>query len=97
MFVCADGVVMKKLILLIFLLCALGTFSQELAFSEYEGTSSTSEKENLIKEPETTDFVKHLDGLNDKKLDRYLRKSLAAAVFCSSRVGACNKPAGALR
>jgi len=74
MFVCADGVVMKKLILLIFLLCALGTFSQELAFSEYEGTSSTSEKENLIKEPENTDFVKHLDGLNDKKLDRYLRK-----------------------
>ena len=65
---------MKKLILLIFLLCSLGINSQELALSEYGGTSSSSEKEHLTKDSETTDFVEHLDGLNDKKLDRYLRK-----------------------
>lgn len=66
---------MKKLTSIILLLCSIGIYSQELAFSEYDVAPSTSVKEKHGKDSETTDFVKHLDGLNDKKLNRYLRKN----------------------
>ena len=74
MFVCADGEVMKRLILLVFFFCSLGMFSQQLALSEYDGAASLSNNIADTKTTNNSDFVKHLDGLSDKKLTRYLRK-----------------------
>ncbi|MGN7513457.1 MAG: OmpA family protein [Allomuricauda sp.] len=74
LFICADGVVMKKLTLLIFLLCSFGIFSQELALSDFDGKTSLSGTVKVNGENNSSDFVKHLDGLSNKKLVKYLRK-----------------------
>lgn len=50
-------------------------FSQELALSEYDGPASSSSNITYTKTTNNSDFVKHLDGLSDKKLTRYLRKT----------------------
>lgn len=65
---------MKRLILLLFLLCAVGMFSQELALSEHDGTPSRSDQLTPYSENTSLDFMGQLDGLTDKKLARYLKK-----------------------
>ncbi|WP_421823949.1 OmpA family protein [Flagellimonas oceanensis] len=65
---------MKRLILLLFLLCSFGMFSQELALSEHDGTSSHSGNLRPYSERNSSDDVTQLDGLTDKKLARYLEK-----------------------
>ncbi|MDF0714790.1 OmpA family protein [Muricauda sp. 334s03] len=65
---------MKRLILHLFFLCSIGMFSQELALSEHDGMSSRSNKLTPSVENSSSDFVRHLDGLTDKKLARYLKK-----------------------
>ncbi|MBR9855308.1 MAG: OmpA family protein [Algicola sp.] len=75
MLICADGVVMKRLILLFFFSCVLGSYAQELALSNY-GEDALLSKTVKGNENDTSpsDFVKYLDGLNRKKLHRYLSK-----------------------
>jgi len=75
LFICADGVVMKRLILLFFFSCFLGSNAQELALSNIgEDTllSDTLMDNNSDESP--SEFVKYLDGLNNKKLNKYLGK-----------------------
>ncbi len=75
MFICADGVVMKRLILLFFLSCSLGIYAQELALSDYGNEDSVSNNEQYgNNEPSEDSFIKHLDGLSDKRLHKYLSK-----------------------
>lgn len=49
-------------------------FSQELALSEHDGTSSHSGNLKPYSERNSSDYVRQLDGLTDKKLARYLEK-----------------------
>ncbi|AEM70390.1 OmpA/MotB domain protein [Allomuricauda ruestringensis DSM 13258] len=49
-------------------------FSQELALYEVDGTSSSSNRFAPSTEKNSSSFVKHLDGLSNKKLTRYLKK-----------------------
>lgn len=74
MFICADGVVMKKLILLFFFLCSFGIFAQELAMSVNDVDSPVYQKSESDSTTDNPNFVKHLDGLSDKKLAKYLRE-----------------------
>nr|WP_297784343.1 OmpA family protein [uncultured Allomuricauda sp.] len=73
---CRLGVVMKRLILLFFLLCSFGTYSQELALSNNYGGGNTSSK--TVQPSNGSDsensFIKHLDGLSNKRLHKYLNK-----------------------
>ncbi len=66
---------MKRLILLFFFSCFLGSNAQELALSNIgEDTllSDTLMDNNSDESP--SEFVKYLDGLNNKKLNKYLGK-----------------------
>ena len=74
MFVCADGVVMKRLILLILLFCSLGMFSQELALSQYDGTPSTPHKKANVSVSDNARLVDNLDGLSETDLSKHLQK-----------------------
>ncbi|MBO6828923.1 MAG: hypothetical protein JJ876_05115, partial [Muricauda sp.] len=65
---------MKKLTLLFFFLGCLGIYAQDLAVSSNDAaiplyTNSISESN-----ANNADVVKHVDGLSDKKLAKYLRK-----------------------
>ncbi|MER3375798.1 MAG: OmpA family protein [Allomuricauda sp.] len=65
---------MKRLILLFFMLIALGIQSQEvtlLQFNAENGSATTQSNTNTVAQ---TDFVKHLDGLSDRKLTQFVRK-----------------------
>ncbi|MAU14707.1 MAG: cell envelope biogenesis protein OmpA [Muricauda sp.] len=70
---------MKRLILLFFLSCSLGIYAQELALSDYgkEASMSNNEQYNNDYPPEDA-FIKHLDGLSDKRLHKYLSKKGAS-------------------
>ena len=67
---------MKRLILLFSLLCSLGTYAQELALSNnYGGDTSSSKTVQSSNDDISQDkFVKHLDGLSNKRLHKYLSK-----------------------
>ncbi|MFT0713975.1 OmpA family protein [Flagellimonas lutimaris] len=67
---------MKQLILLFFLLCSLGTYTQELALSNnYGGNTSSTNLVEVNNDNNTPNgFLKHLDGLSNKKLHKYLSK-----------------------
>jgi len=74
LFVCADGVVMKRLILLILLFCSLGMFSQELALSQYNGTPSAPHKKANVSVSDNARLVDNLDGLREDDLSKHLQK-----------------------
>lgn len=75
MLICADGVVMKRLILLFFFSCFLGSNAQELALSNIGEDTLLSDKLMGNNSDESqSEFVKYLDGLNNKKLNNYLGK-----------------------
>ncbi|WP_437396065.1 OmpA family protein [Flagellimonas lutimaris] len=65
---------MKRLILLFFFLCSFGTYTQELALSNYGGevASSNTTQSGIDNTPSA--FLKYLDGLSSKKLHKYLSK-----------------------
>ena len=67
---------MKRLILLFFLLCSLGTYAQELVLSNNYGgdTSSSKTVQSSNDGVSQNDFIKHLDGLSNKRLHKYLSK-----------------------
>ncbi|MCK0161206.1 OmpA family protein [Allomuricauda sp. F6463D] len=77
MFICADGVVMKRLILLFFFSYILGSHAQELVLSDSGAERlpifSHSEMEN-DGTASSKSFIKQLEGLNSKKLRKYLSK-----------------------
>ncbi|WP_420603511.1 OmpA family protein [Flagellimonas sp.] len=72
--ICADGVIMKRLILLIFLILAPGLKSQEVSLLQFEdeelatglSTTSTSNEQSLIS--------KQFEGLSNRQLSKIMRK-----------------------
>ncbi|WP_318311047.1 OmpA family protein [Flagellimonas crocea] len=75
-FICADGVVMKKLIFLVCFVCSIGIFSQELALSDAGRASSSPvpAQYNNNDIGANNSFINHLDGLSERKLAKYLEK-----------------------
>lgn len=74
MAICADGVVMKRLILPLILLLSIGMKSQEVSLLHFDGEISDNSKQNRTESTAPDESLKHLDGLSDKKLSQYVRK-----------------------
>lgn len=74
MAICADGVVMKRLILPLILLLSIGMSSQEVSLLHFDGEISGNSKQNRAESTTPDESLKHLDGLSDKKLSQYVRK-----------------------
>lgn len=73
--VCADGVVMRKLILLILFFISLGVHAQEVSLLRYnESNTGEVAYDNPKRLPEP-DFTKSLDRMSERKLTKYVRES----------------------
>jgi outer membrane protein OmpA-like peptidoglycan-associated protein len=70
---------MNKPILLFFMLFALGIHSQEVSLLQFDDESSTAIAQNSAGTTSPIDFIKHLDGLSDRKLSQFVRKKGVAA------------------
>ncbi|MFD2100186.1 OmpA family protein [Flagellimonas iocasae] len=70
---------MKKPILLFLMLLTLGINAQEVSLLQFddESGSSISHSDNTV--DSQVDFVKHLDGLSDRKLTQFVRKKGVSA------------------
>lgn len=73
--VCADGVVMKKLILLILFPFALGVQAQEVSLLQYNDSNTGEISYGSAKKLPEPDFAKSLDRMSDRKLTKYVRES----------------------
>ena len=74
MAICADGVVMKRLILPLILLLSIGMKSQEVSLLHFDGEISNNSTQDRAESTTPDESLKHLDGLSDKKLSQYVRK-----------------------
>ena len=70
---------MKKPILLFFMLLTLGIQSQEISLLQFDDESSSAIYQSDPATGSQSDFIKHLDGLSDRKLAQYVRKKGIAA------------------
>lgn len=71
---------MNRLILIFFLLLALGVKSQEVSLLDYpkEGAPSNDTKDQNVEQPSTIGSIEHIDSLSDKNLMQFIKKKGSA-------------------
>ncbi|WP_313777884.1 OmpA family protein [Flagellimonas eckloniae] len=76
MTISVDGVVMRRLILIIFFLLSLGLRSQEVSMLQFEDEELSINTGDVQKSTSSQDvFVKKLAGLNNRQLSKFFSKS----------------------
>lgn len=92
MLISVDGVVMRKLILIIFFLLSLGLRSQEVSLLQFEDDELSINADKAQKGSSSQDlFVKKLASLNNRQLTKFLSKKGSVAKLIKKADGYYNK------